>query len=118
MNVNSSQRNQAYQPPAPLKCIVSQTKTPYEAAKRAANSCSRVVSITPCPCCGESTVGKQERKPTDNELQEFGRWNKELAELKKNAPKKFDVAHSLREAGSADMKVAILVKLATISTAV
>ena len=52
-------------------------------------------------------IKKQKRKPTDNEQRELDRWNKELAELKKNAPKKFDVAHSLREAGSADMKVAI-----------
>ena len=50
MNVNSSQRNQAYQPPAPLKCIVSQTKTPYEAAERAAISGAVALGVTADHC--------------------------------------------------------------------
>ena len=51
---------------------------------------------------------KQEaRKATESEQAQLDAWKNELSSLKENPPPNYDTAHTLREAGSEDMNVAI-----------
>ncbi len=50
---------------------------------------------------------KEKRQPNDQEKQEIATWQKELENLRKTAPPKYDTAHALFESGSGNMSVAI-----------
>jgi hypothetical protein len=49
----------------------------------------------------------QKRELNDNEKAQLADWQRALAELKKTAPPKYDVAHALIDTGSTDMPVAL-----------
>lgn len=53
------------------------------------------------------TVKKEKRSLTKQEKADLEAWKKELAKLKKNAPKKYEFVHSLGESGRGNMHVAI-----------
>jgi mono/diheme cytochrome c family protein len=50
---------------------------------------------------------KEKRKLTGEEQNQIDDWNKTLAELKKAAPPMYETAHTLRDSGSGDMKIAL-----------
>ncbi|MGZ0169595.1 MAG: DUF1553 domain-containing protein, partial [Planctomycetales bacterium] len=50
---------------------------------------------------------KEKRKLTDVEQKQTDEWNKELAALRKAAPPMYDTAHTLRDSGGGDMKIAL-----------
>ena len=47
------------------------------------------------------------RELTAEELTQLAQWKLQLAELEKNAPPRFDTAHTLHDTGSEDMKIAL-----------
>jgi cytochrome c553 len=49
----------------------------------------------------------EERKLTPDEQKQTDEWNQKLAALKKAAPPMYESAHTLRDSGSADMKIAL-----------
>jgi len=52
-------------------------------------------------------LNKEKREATLDEQEKLDQWISRLAELKSDVPPKFDVAHTLHETGSSDMKVAL-----------
>jgi hypothetical protein len=54
-----------------------------------------------------NTIKKEKREATAEEKQKLATWDAELAELKRTAPPKPGAAHTLKDSGSADMKIAI-----------
>lgn len=50
---------------------------------------------------------QEKRKLTPDEQKQTDDWNQNLAALKKSAPPMYEFAHTLRESGRADMKVAL-----------
>lgn len=53
-------------------------------------------------------IGKSKKQPQSDEIKkQIANWQIELKELEAKAPPKFEFAHTLRDAGSEDMKVAL-----------
>jgi cytochrome c553/mono/diheme cytochrome c family protein len=50
---------------------------------------------------------KEKRKLTDAEQKQTDEWTKELEALRKSAPPMYDTAHTLRDSGTGDMKIAL-----------
>jgi hypothetical protein len=55
----------------------------------------------------EKQLKKEQRDATEEEQTRLNGWKAQLAELQENRPPGFDVAHTLRDAGTVDMKVAL-----------
>ncbi len=55
----------------------------------------------------EKKLKKEKREATGQEQAQLDGWKAELAEKKQSAPPPLDAAHTLRESGSGDMKVAL-----------
>ena len=49
----------------------------------------------------------EKRKLTPDEQKQTDEWNQKLASLKKSAPPMYETAHTLRDSGSTDMKIAL-----------
>ena len=49
----------------------------------------------------------QKREPTDQEKEEIKSWQEKTTELKATAPAKYDFAHTIHDAASNDMKIAL-----------
>ena len=55
----------------------------------------------------QKEVNDKNESATAEEKAELEQWKAELADLRKTAPTKYDFAHTLRDAGNGDMKVAV-----------
>jgi cytochrome c553 len=55
----------------------------------------------------QNELKKAGREPTDEETRQSDQWRKELEQLQKTTPPKYDFAHALTDSGNADMQVAI-----------
>lgn len=73
----------------------------YNAAQKSINELNDKINKR------NSEVTANGRKPTEEEQSEIDQWRADLAELRKNAPPMYPVAHTLRDTGSANMNVAL-----------
>jgi cytochrome c553/mono/diheme cytochrome c family protein len=73
----------------------------YQAGQKAINDQQKQINDL------KNLAKKEKRKLTEAEQKQTDKWNTKLAKLRKAAPPMYETAHTLRDSGSADMKIAL-----------